>query len=207
MMADSKLLKRIMFEHELNQTELACIIGTSKQYLSQIVRQERNIGSKLNDILRFKFPEYFNYESCDTMDKDDTNVKISYLPYLDIPLKALELISNDNLNEDLVNFDKRLLGDYKVSDYKHLKIVSLSDDSLFPEFVKGDRVIIDSSVMEFYNGGVFLFRYCDSCYLRKIIINPDNVKCVALNKEYDPFYIKNCDDVEIIGRVFSRIRL
>ena len=87
------------------------------------------------------------------------------------------------------------------------EIVRISGNSMEPEYRHGDRVIIDRNDKELLDGHIFAFRYNGQCYVKEINLLGDKIKCISLNKEYDPFYIKYGEEFSVLGRILPRIRL
>lgn len=89
----------------------------------------------------------------------------------------------------------------------HCEIVRISGNSMEPEYRHGDRVIIDRDDTEFLDGHIFAFRYNGQCYVKEINLMGNKIKCISLNKEYEPFYIKQGEEFTVFGRILPRIRL
>ena len=89
----------------------------------------------------------------------------------------------------------------------HCEIVRISGNSMYPEYRDGDRVIIDRDDTEFIDGHIFAFRYNGQCFVKEINVLKDRVKCISLNKEYEPFYIEKDEEFTVFGRILPRIRL
>jgi len=87
------------------------------------------------------------------------------------------------------------------------EIVTVSGNSMAPEYKHGDRVILDKSVKEFIDGHIFAFRYNGECFMKEICIIGKRAKAIPINKEYEPFYIEPDDEITILGRILPRIRL
>lgn len=87
------------------------------------------------------------------------------------------------------------------------EVVRISGNSMSPEYRHGDRVIINKDDTELIDGHIFAFRYKNQCYVKEINLMGDRVKCISLNKEYDPFYIESNEDFKVFGRILPRIRL
>ena len=89
----------------------------------------------------------------------------------------------------------------------HCEIVRISGNSMMPEYRDGDRVIIDRDDTEFIDGHIFAFRYERQCFVKEINVLKDKIKCISLNKEYEPFYINKNEEFTVFGRILPRIRL
>ncbi|MCD7779464.1 MAG: S24 family peptidase [Candidatus Gastranaerophilales bacterium] len=54
---------------------------------------------------------------------------------------------------------------------------------------------------------IFAFRFNGECFVKEICLLGKRVMAIPLNKEYEPFFIEETDDVEILGRVVPMVRL
>ena len=139
--------------------------------------------------------------------KSENTVKIPYRP--DVYLSAgygLEVYSE---SAELVTLDLRLFTTDRGNKIKpeNCEIVSISGNSMEPEYRHGDRVIIDRGDTEVTDGQIYAFRYKDNVFVKEINVLNDKLKCISLNKEYDPFYIKQGEEFIVYGRILPRIRL
>ena len=87
------------------------------------------------------------------------------------------------------------------------EIVRVYGNSMSPEYKDGDRVVIDRSDTNICEGQIYALRYKGQCFVKEINILNNRIKCVPINKEYDPFYIEDNEDFCILGRILPRIRL
>lgn len=90
---------------------------------------------------------------------------------------------------------------------KNCKMVRVSGNSMFPEYHHGDRVIIDESDQNLTDGQIYAFRYDGQCYVKEINRAGNKIKCISVNKEYEPFFIERDIDFKVFGRILPRIRL
>lgn len=138
---------------------------------------------------------------------NDGCVPITYRP--DIYLSAGYGIEALDERAETMFIDACLLVSERGTMYNPEKceIVKISGNSMAPEYRHGDRVIINKADTELMDGHIFAFRYDGQCYVKEINLMGDKIKCISLNKEYDPFYIKMNDDFKVLGRILPRIRL
>jgi len=142
------------------------------------------------------------------MDVEDVNfVKICYRP--NVFLSAGYGVEVQSESAQLITLDSRLLTTAKGTKINpaNCEVVSISGNSMFPEYRHGDRVIIDRGDTELLDGHIFAFRYNGQCFVKEINLLGDKIKCISLNKEYDPFYINKNEDFMVLGRILPRIRL
>ena len=139
--------------------------------------------------------------------KDWNLAKITYRP--DVYLSAGYGVEVYNEDAETITIDARLLESdrgIKINP-KNCEVVKVSGNSMFPEYRHGDRVIIDKSDTELIDGHIFAFKYKGQCFVKEINLIGDKIKCISLNKEYDPFYINQGEELTVFGRILPRIRL
>ena len=134
-------------------------------------------------------------------------IKIPYRP--EVYLSAGYGVEVQNEAAQFMTIDSRLLTTEKGTKInpEYCEIVSISGNSMYPEYRHGDRVIIDRGDTELADGHIFAFRYKGQCYVKEINLLGNKIKCISLNKEYDPFYIEESEDFMVLGRILPRIRL
>lgn len=112
-------------------------------------------------------------------------------------------------HQETIMIDSRLLAKEsgRKLNYSMCEVVMISGNSMSPEYRHGDRVIIDKGDTELADGHIFAFRYQGQCYVKEINLLGNRIKCISLNKEYDPFYINEDEDFLVFGRIIPRIRL
>lgn len=139
-------------------------------------------------------------------DNQDT-VQITYRP--DVFLSAGYGVEVLDEAKETMTLDARLLTTERGCriNPQHCEIVSVSGNSMAPEYRHGDKVIIDRGDTELVDGHIFAFRYNGQCYVKEINLLGDKIKCISLNKEYDPFYINQGEQFTVLGRIIPRIRL
>lgn len=135
------------------------------------------------------------------------HVEIEYFP--DVYLSAgygVEVL--DEYSETVVIDERFLMSERGMCvNPKYCKMVCVSGNSMFPEYHHGDRVIIDESDTNLTDGQIYAFRYDGQCYVKEINRAGNKIKCISVNKEYEPFYIERDVDFKVFGRILPRIRL
>lgn len=196
---------------KITQEELGKALGTGRANIS--LRIKNNSELTLPEIK--KIEKYFgvNYTEIHLLNSQEINklnadtVQITYRP--DVFLSAGYGVEVLDETKETMTLDARLLTTergYKINP-QHCEIVSVSGNSMAPEYRHGDKVIIDRGDTELVDGHIFAFRYNGQCYVKEINLLGDKIKCISLNKEYDPFYINQGEQFTVLGRIIPRIRL
>lgn len=178
---------------------LSEITGTSASALSNRIFNDGNI----KQIEQERIEDFYGI---DVTGNNDC-IPLTYRP--DVYLSAGYGVEVLDEHKEIMMIDSRLL----ISDHgnkinpKNCEIVRVSGNSMSPEYKHGDRVIIDKGDVELLDGHIFAFRYKECCYVKELNLLGDRIKCISLNKEYDPFYIEKGEQFTVLGRIIPRVRL
>lgn len=181
-------LKKYRMENQYTQTRFANILEIGQSTLARIEDGNLKISKQVHDTFYKVFGDDSNY------------CKLYYCPEITIP--------NDfSLPEtcEFIKFDKRLLP-YDFIDYSKTYIVSITGDTLKPEYENNDKVLLDTSHTSFKDGYIYLIRVDNQFYVRRVNVSPNRVKCIPFNREQDAFVLEE-KSYEIIGMIVPRIRL
>jgi len=201
---------------EITYQRIADVLGRK---LSTISTRKGNGSNVKYDELK-KLEKYFNVvltdSTCQTaklieqIEENRNNIEyvsIEYFP--DVYLSAgygVEVL--DESSEYIVVDSRFLLSERGMRvNPKNCKIVRVSGNSMFPEYHHGDRVIIDESDTNLTDGQIYAFRYDGQCYVKEINRAGNKIKCISINKQYEPFVIERDVDFKVFGRILPRIRL
>ena len=177
-----RYMNDIMRQYGLSRSDIAYQIGSTRQYIGMLAAGERTLTNKMLAKLDKVYP----------IDGSINSSNIVSLPYY-----------NDDKN--FLYLDKRLLNNHNSSDCAIYKILG---NSMSPIYDDSDKVIVDLSMKTFIDGHIFLFKYNDNLFTRLINVSPDKIKCIALNKEFDTFYLdSSMETTMVIGLIIPRIRL
>lgn len=195
---DVNLLYEIISNERITQEQFAKSLSYSKQYIWNILNGVRKISTDFTQRVENAYPQYLDK----SISIELNTIAIPYNPEIKLPVQTQ---SNEALVK--ISFDKRLLPDYPVLNLNALKVVSVATDSMKPEIKYGDKVLIDESYTCFVDNQIFAFTYGNTCYLRRINILPDKIKCISLDEKEDTFYLDDINKVNIIGLIVPQIRL
>lgn len=210
-----KNIKRIRKEKKLSMDTLAKKLGLSnRSSIAHIENGSRSLRldtvekiAKALEVSPFEImgPSYF--DNIIDSDKIKSDVKlfdnISSCYEENEALQLIRIIDNFNNLKDkkrLVDYSNNLLN---ADDYDLTAIIQ--DDSMKPEYNKGDRVYINFGY-DFTIGDVYLIEYDNSTYIRKVFNDGYRVRLISLNDEYEPI---NIDipikkQFNIIGKVIGK---
>jgi phage repressor protein C with HTH and peptisase S24 domain len=199
--------------------DISRALGVSRSNVNY--KRDKNVNLSNEDIN--KIEKYFNISLKDIPNEyikaiettqngaaicsDKKYIKIPYYP--DVYLSAGYGVEVFNENYEMVIIDESFLTSergMKINP-KNCKMVKVSGNSMYPEYHHGDRVIIDESDKNLTDGQIYAFRYDNQCYVKEINRAGNTIKCISVNKEYEPFFIERDLDFKVFGRLIPRVRL
>ena len=201
---------------KIPQSEIAKALKKDRSNINAKAKR----GTELKLIEVEQLEKYFNVvltdSACQTaklveqIESDRTNIELAKIEYFpDVYLSAgygVEVY--DEYSETIVIDERFLMSERGMRvNPKNCKMVRVSGNSMFPEYHHGDRVIIDVSDTNLTDGQIYAFRYDGQCYVKEINRAGNKIKCISVNKEYEPFYIERDVDFKVFGRILPRIRL
>lgn len=198
-------LQNLTGQKKISFTDIGNALGTGRSNISLRAKNK----SLLNDKELKRIEQYFNVDILHINQTTgiDNIVTIAYYP--DVYLSAgygVEVV--DERSETVVIDSQFLMSERGLSiKPKNCKMVRISGNSMFPEYHHGDRVIIDESDKNLTDGQIYAFRYDGQCYVKEINRAGNKIKCISVNKDYEPFFIERDIDFQVFGRILPRIRL
>ena len=179
-------MEQLLHKYNISQTKLAADLGTTKQFINALCKGGRRLSieymQKITAI--YPMPEY-----------NESNNYVA-IPYLyDVESK---LYIDRNLLTCKSGFDVTI---------EKCRLINIITDSMSPDYILGDKAIIDTSVKHFVDGQIFVFTVNDDTYIRRVNVMPNKIKCSADNTAYDTFYLQQGDEYKVIGALVPRIRL
>ena len=192
---------------KITYTDIGNIIGTGRANISLRAKNNSQLTSKELNLLEAAYNVSLSGNKQIKHIENDDCIPLTYYP--DVYLSAGYGVEIYDEGKETMLVDSRLLVSERGNKInpEHCEIVRVSGNSMSPEYRHGDRVIIDRGDTELLDGHIFAFRYNGSCFVKEINLLGDKIKCISLNKEYDPFYIKKGEQFTVLGRIIPRVRL
>ena len=198
---------------KIPQSEIAKALKKDRSNIN--AKAKRGTELKLTEVQELE--KYFNvvltestYNLAQQINNIETKSQLAQIEYYpDVYLSAgygCEVM--DEYSETVVLDSRFLMSERGMRvNPKNCKMVCISGNSMFPEYHHGDRVIIDESDTNLTDGQIYAFRYDGQCYVKEINRAGNKIKCISVNKEYEPFFIERDVDFKVFGRILPRIRL
>lgn len=105
-------------------------------------------------------------------------------------------------NKEVLQVPRRCITSY--SGFKKYSVVNAIGDSMTPYIYDRDRLVLEHWQGEqIRDNRIYLFRFGDNIFIKRLVLNIDQIIVKSDNKEYAPRYIdkKDADDFQIIGRI------
>ena len=124
-----------------------------------------------------------------------------------IPLVAATLSAGNGSFEVDGNIEKHLAfrRDFlrAKGSIKDMVLMTVAGDSMSPDILHKDTVLIDQSQKRFVADGIYAVGFGETIYLKKINALPNKILLESINKQYEPIIIEQHeieDSVRILGR-------
>ena len=201
---------------KISQADIANALGTTRSNISLRIKNDSEATyqeiKKIEDFFSITFNDPMTQnaryaERSMEENKQNNIINIDYFP--DVYLSAGYGVEVFDEYSEVVGIDERFLTSERGMrvNPKNCKMVRVSGNSMYPEYHHGDRVIIDESDTNLTDGQIYAFRYDGQCYVKEINRAGNKIKCISVNKEYEPFFIERDVDFKVFGRILPRIRL
>jgi len=192
---------------KISQSDIATALGVTRQTINKRLKT----NSQITHDEELKLNRYFNVELCSEQiiqePQEKNCVHVVFRP--EVYLSAGYGVEVYDEHKEYMCLDERLFFTDRGTKInpKNCEIVTVSGNSMSPEYRHGDRVILDKSETHFIDGHIFAFRFNGECFIKEICLVGKRIKAIPLNKEYEPFWIEPEDEVTIFGRIVPRVRL
>lgn len=108
-------------------------------------------------------------------------------------------------SKEKIAVTKDIISNYSPS--KRYSIVNAYGDSMQPYIHDKDLLIVEHTTEQIKDGRVYIFRYEDALYVKRLVNNITEVIAKSDNAEYKPVILdKKTDDFEVIGQIVGLIR-
>lgn len=103
---------------------------------------------------------------------------------------------------------QKIVLDY--SGFKKYSVINASGDSMQPQIKDKDRLIVEHwNGEQITDNRVYIFRFKDQIFIKRLVLNLDQIVVKSDNKEYQTRYIEapQADDFQIIGKIVGLMRM
>lgn len=133
-------------------------------------------------------------------DEAENTVNMDYYPDVFGSCGAGAFVFSEH--KEVLQVPKRCIKSY--SGFKKYSVINATGDSMTPYIFDKDKLVLEHWQGEqIRDNRIYLFRYGDNIFIKRLILNVDQIIIKSDNKEYAPRYIdkENMADFQIIGRI------
>lgn len=105
-----------------------------------------------------------------------------------------------------IEVPKKLLINY--SKLKKYSVINAYGDSMYPYIQDKDLLVVEHFEQgeQIRDNRVYVFRYGENIFVKRLVLNVNQIVIKSDNKDYAPIVIKIDDDFQIIGRIIGLMR-
>lgn len=185
------------YESGLRQPSVSFLIGLSEVYdcnpVWLLTGKGETFTNKEND---YKLPANLAFNN------------IVFVPHIDLKVSAGygTIIDEINMTQDFMAFAKSWIIKNTHVSPESLVLFTVSGDSMdcpTSSIKDGGLILVDKSITEFRNDGVYVIALDDALYVKRLQILPGKkLKVKSDNLNYDPFEVSlETDNFHIVGKV------
>lgn len=200
---------------KISQTDIANALGTTRSNISLRIKNKSmatleeikkviaflNISSPhnvMNALLKSK-NQLIADNIEDDPDQEDT-ISMDYYPDVFGSCGAGAFVFSEN--KEILEVPRRLITSY--DGFKKYSVINAVGDSMTPYIYDKDRLVVEHWQGEqIRDNRIYIFRFGDNIFIKRLVLNLDQIIVKSDNKEYPPRHIekKDADDFQIIGRI------
>ena len=185
------------YENAFRQPSVQFLTGLTKVYDANPNWLLTGNGEMfLNKEKEYSIPQNLNFED------------ITFIPHVDLKVSAgYGSISDEiNMTKDYMAFLKEWIFKNVHVSAESLVLFTVNGDSMdspTSQIKDGGLVLVDKSITEFKNDGVYVIALDDALYVKRLQILPGRrLKVKSDNLNYDPFEVAlDTDNFHIVGKV------
>lgn len=207
----------------ISQAEIARALGTSRSNISLRIKNKsqltlpeaRKIITNLqingaHDILNGILKERGQFIETHatmpaTVEEDEENIDMAYYEDVYGSCGLGSFVFSEA--KQIIQVPKKIVLDY--SGFKTYSVINASGDSMNPKIQDKDRLIVEHwNGEQITDNRVYIFRFKDQIFIKRLVLNLDQIVVKSDNKEYQTRYIEapQADDFQIIGKIVGLMR-
>ena len=207
----------------ISQAEIARALGTTRSNISLRIKNKSQLtlpeARKIVENLRINAPhEVLNgmLKTCgqycesdtsmpDIVQENEATVDMAY--YEDVYGSCGSGAFVFSESTKIIQVPKSIILSY--SGFKTYSVVNASGDSMQPHILDKDRLIVEHwNGEQITDNKVYIFRFNDQIFIKRLVLNLDQIVVKSDNKEYQTRYIEAAaaDNFQIIGKIVGLMR-
>ena len=182
-------------EMKVSQSSIAEALGVSKQYIGQL--KDKPLPSKYIPLLESYYAIQFTGV--------DDSVCINYYPEVFGSCGTGVFVLSER--KETMSVSTKFIESYTPS--KQYSVINAYGDSMEPTIKNQDLLVVEHYDNEqIIDNQVYVFRYGENIFIKRLVLNINQLIIKSDNKEYDPIKLTldNNTDIQIIGRIRGLLR-
>ena len=199
----SKVLDRLqnLTNAKISQQTLANCLGIRQTAISG--RASRDSDFSIEELIKIEQCLALPIGSLSAFEVTNNDIELDYYP--DILASCGVGCCIPTESKEKIAVTKDIISNYSPS--KRYSIVNAYGDSMQPYIHDKDLLIVEHTTEQIKDGRVYIFRYEDALYVKRLVNNITEVITKSDNTEYKPVILdKKTDDFEIIGQIVGLVR-
>lgn len=207
----------------ISQAEIARALGTTRSNISLRIKNKSQLtlpeARKIVENLRINAPhEVLNgmLKTCgqycesdtsmpDIVQENEATVDMAYYEDVYGSCRSGAFVFSESTK--IIQVPKNIILSY--SGFKTYSVVNASGDSMQPHILDKDRLIVEHwNGEQITDNKVYIFRFNDQIFIKRLVLNLDQIVVKSDNKEYQTRYIEAAaaDNFQIIGKIVGLMR-
>ena len=210
-------------KRKINMADIAKALNTSRSNITHKAKRETELKlselKTIADYLQVENPAQFlngalamDEKLADThatmpatVEEDEENIDMAYYEDVYGSCGLGSFVFSEA--KQIIQVPKKIVLDY--SGFKTYSVINASGDSMQPQIQDKDRLIVEHwNGEQITDNRVYIFRFKDQIFIKRLVLNLDQIVVKSDNKEYQTRYIEapQADDFQIIGKIVGLMR-
>ena len=167
-------------------------------------RLRRNTPFNLDELLKIERALALSYGSLTGMKEDGASVELDFYPDVFGSCGSGCMVFDET--SEKISVTKDVITNYSPNN--KYSIISARGSSMSPVINDDDRLVIQHNVEnQIIDDTVYLFRYNDELFIKRLVKNVDQIVCISENPRFQDRIIEpKGDNFSIIGKVVGLFR-
>lgn len=191
-----------LIKRKITNAEVAKVLGLGS---GQAVQNRISRKQALKDYEVVALDEYFlNNANKANQNNSGDSVDIDYFTDVFGSCGSGTFVLSEKTEK--INVPKKLLLNYSKT--KQYSVINAYGDSMYPYIQDKDLLIVEhfGQGEQIRDNRVYVFRYGENIFVKRLVLNVNQIIIKSDNKEYSPITIKADDDFQVIGRIIGLMR-
>lgn len=199
LVSEALSLLQNLTKKNISQAELARVLNMSPVAINKRIARRSEIKVSEVEVLE----KHYNISIISNHSGDDS-VELPYYSNVNASCGTGLMVFDESVEK--IQIAKICIKDY--SKHKQYSIINAHGNSMFPTLIEDDKLIIEHNVNDIIDGHIYVFRYEDGIFVKRLYKNVNQLVIKSDNKEFDEIKLDKSERTKvcIIGTVIGLIR-